>query len=243
MSTWLKELRGDIIFFATVLAVFVVFRSVAFAGYHIPSESMVPTLEVGDRIAVNKMAYGYSRYSVPFGLAPSFPTEDGRFLGRLPARGDIVVFRHTRDDIVMIKRLVGLPGDTIQMVNGRLMVNGELVPRDQTGSYAYRQHKGGIAQVQQYTEDLPDGTSHVIIERSDMNWNDTMPAVTVPEGHLFMMGDNRDNSSDSRVATGLGFVPVENLMGRAEMILFSTHRCRAEPDLTCAKRRFFSKLQ
>ena len=242
MTNWLKDWRSDLIFFVTVLACFTLFRSVAFAGYHIPSESMVPTLEVGDRIAVNKMAYGYSRFSVPFGLAPSVPTDDGRLFGRLPERGDIVVFRHTRDDVVMIKRVTGLPGDRLQMINGRLHVNGEAVPRTSSRAYAYRQHKGSVTRVQQYTEELPNGATHTIIERQDDNWSDNTPLFVVPEGHLFMMGDNRDNSSDSRVISHLGFVPVENLMGRAEIILFSTHRCREEAGLTCAPRRFFSKL-
>jgi signal peptidase I len=242
MRAWLTKHRGDIVFYSVAFAGFVLFRSVAFAGYHIPSESMVPTLEVGDRIIVNKMAYGYSRYSLPFGMAPSFPTDDGRLFGSLPDRGDIVVFRHTKDDIVMIKRLVGLPGDEIRMVNGRLVVNGEVVPRDFTGEYRYREHKGGVAATHRFTEHLPDAEGHVILERGDGYRLDNMEPVVVPEGHVFMMGDNRDNSRDSRETWHLGFVPVENLMGRADMILFSTYRCKEEPGLVCGKRRFFAGL-
>lgn len=243
MISWLKTNRSDVLFYISVLACFTLFRSVAFAGYYIPSESMVPTLEVGDRVGVNKMAYGYSQYSLPFGLVPSLPTKNGRLFGRLPARGEVVVFRHTRDDLVMIKRVIGLPDDTIQMSQGRLLVNGTLVPRAPIRTYAYREHQGGIAHVREYTENLPDGASHPIIERWDDNWNDNTPVYIVPTGHLFMMGDNRDNSSDSRVLQRLGFVPVENLMGRAEIILFSTHGCKKEKGLTCAAKRFMAQLQ
>ena len=243
MTSWIQKNRADIMFYTAAAACFLLFRSVAFAGYHIPSESMVPTLEVGDRIIVNKMAYGFSRYSAPFGLVPSFPTKDGRVFGKLPARGDVVVFQHTQDDIVMIKRLVGLPGDEIRMINGRLVVNGAVVPRDFARDYSYRQHRGTVADVRQFTEYLPDGAPHPILERGNNYPLDNIVPVIVPAGHVFMMGDNRDNSRDSREITHLGFVPVENLMGRADVILFSTHRCKQEPGLICAKKRFFSKLQ
>ena len=242
MRLWLEKHRSDIVFYLSVFACFILFRSVAFAGYHIPSESMVPTLEVGDRVVVNKMAYGYSRYSAPFGLAPSFPTKDGRLFGRLPARGDIAVFQHTQENLVMIKRVIGLPGDEISVVEGQLRVNGAVVVRDLKETYRYREHRGSLAEVARFTEYLPGAGGHTILERSNYYPLDTLAPVLVPEGHIFVMGDSRDNSRDSRELDHLGFVPVENLMGRAEMILFSTYGCKREPGLTCGKRRFFSGL-
>ncbi len=243
MLKWLKKNKGDVQFFVIFILCFGVFRSVAFASYHIPSESMVPTLEVGDRIVVNKLAYGYSKHSVWFPVFPSLPTENGRIFDRLPERGDVAVFKHTRDNIVMIKRVIGLPGDEIAVRSGRLYVNAAPVERVTVRDYFYREHKGSIAEVRQYQEVLPGDATHTIIERSDAWRGDNVGPYFVPEGHVFMMGDNRDNSSDSRYMSGLGFVPVENLMGRTEMIFASTHSCRKEEGLACAKRRFFSKVK
>ena len=216
------------------------FRTAAFATYFIPSESMVPTLEVGDRLAVSKFAYGWSRYSLPLSdLGIQF---SGRILGSLPQRGDVVVFAHPIDGRTMIKRVIGLPGDHIRLHLGRLYINGEMVPRRLEASYQYREQQGGVVTVTRYTETLPGGRSHVIIQRSDQVATENTPEYLVPSGYLFMMGDNRDNSADSRFQA-MGAVPVENLIGRADTILYSNYECRHEPGLYCAQRRSLQAIE
>ena len=243
MLEWIKKNKSDLKFFVVFLFCFGVFRSVAFAAYHIPSESMVPTLEVGDKVVVNKSAYGFSKHSVWIPGFASLPFgSDGRLFGKLPERGDVVVFKHTRQNMVMIKRVIGLPGDTISVRNGQLYVNDAPAPRTPVEQYAYREHRGNVAQVNQYDELLPNGFSHVIIEQSDRTRYDSVGPFRVPEGHLFMMGDNRDRSFDSRELSNLGFVPVSNLMGKANLILLSTYSCKKEDGLKCGARRFFSPI-
>lgn len=211
------------------------FRTAAFATYFIPSESMVPTLEVGDRLEVSKFAYGWSRYSLPLdSLGLEF---SGRLLGTMPQRGDVVVFAHPLDGRTMIKRVIGLPGERIKLAHGRLYINGKLVERELEASYHYRDQGGAVVGVSRYTEKLPGGRDHTIVQRSDDNIAENMPDLVVPEGELFMMGDNRDNSADSRFANLMGPVPVENLIGRADTILYSNHTCSPEPGLYCALRR------
>jgi signal peptidase I len=211
------------------------FRTAAFATYFIPSESMVPTLEVGDRLEVSKFAYGWSRYSLPLeNLGVEF---NGRILGSLPQRGDVVVFAHPIDGRTMIKRVVGLPGEHVRLQHGRLYINGKLVERRTEASYHYRDQDGAVIGVTRYTELLPGGHDHIIVQRSDDSIAENMPDYVVPTGYLFMMGDNRDNSADSRFANLMGPVPVENLIGRADTILYSNHTCTPEPGLYCAQRR------
>ncbi len=193
-------------------------RTVAFEPFNIPSGSMIPTLLVGDYLFVSKYSYGYSRYSMPF--APNL--FQGRLFGRVPERGDVAVFKWPRDNATdYIKRIVGLPGDRMQMKRGELYINGTLVPRRVVGDYMVTD--GGPALATRYLETLPNGRQHDLITmdvRAPLN--DT-PEYRVPDGHVFAMGDNRDNSSDSRVmdASGVGFVPIDNLVGRAEFIFFS----------------------
>jgi signal peptidase I len=215
------------------------FRSAAFATYFIPSESMVPTLQVGDHLAVSKFAYGWGRYSftgsIPFQL-------NGRILGSLPERGDVVVFAHPHDGRTMIKRVVGLPGDQIQISGGRLIINGVTIKRDMVDRYRYRQFEGGVAAVTRYIETLPNGREYSIVQESDDGLIDNTPAYPVPAGKLFMLGDNRDNSADSRFAS-MGYVPVENLIGRADTILFSRYSCEAEQGLLCATPRALAAIE
>jgi signal peptidase I len=177
---------------------------------------MIPTLLVGDYLFVSKFSYGYSRYTVAFG-APLF---NGRLLYTKPERGDVAVFKLPRDNKTdYIKRIVGLPGDRIQMINGILHINGEPVKRDRIEDFVMTDQFGRQLRVVQYMETLPNGRKHHIIEESDTGSLDNTQVFVVPENHFFAMGDNRDNSLDSRAS--VGFVPVENLVGRAEFLFFS----------------------
>ncbi len=194
-------------------------RTIAFEPFNIPSGSMIPTLLIGDYLFVSKYSYGYSRYSIPF--APDLFS--GRILGRLPDRGDVAVFKWPRDNQTdYIKRIVGLPGDRIQMKSGQLYINGALVPRRAGGDYT-ADEQGSRTVARLFVETLPNGRQHELLKMYEEGGLNTTPEYKVPEGHVFAMGDNRDNSSDSRVmdSSGVGFVPIENLVGRAEFIFFS----------------------
>ena len=199
-------------------------RTFAFEPFNIPSGSMIPTLLVGDYLFVAKYSYGYSRFSFPF--APD--VFSGRIFGSLPTRGDVVVFKFPHDtSIDYIKRIIGLPGDRIQVKAGQLYINGVLCPRQPEGKYL-AEDDGSSTLAHEYKETLPGGRTHDILKMTDdpvfggFDPNNT-PEYVVPAGHVFAMGDNRDNSSDSRFMTssGVGFVPVENLVGRAEFLFFS----------------------
>ncbi|SCB62131.1 signal peptidase I Serine peptidase. MEROPS family S26A [Rhizobium aethiopicum] len=199
---------------ALILAM--VIRTVLFQPFTIPSGSMMPTLLVGDYIFVNKFAYGYSKYSLPF----SPDIFSGRLFGSDPKRGDIVVFRFPPNpDIDYIKRCIGLPGDRIQVTDGVLYVNGKPVPKVADGSFTsdYKLDPGEDVPV--FRETLDDGKTYDTLDQSPVSRGDNTREFIVPEGHYFMMGDNRDNSLDSRF--DVGFVPAENLVGRASVIFFS----------------------
>jgi signal peptidase I len=194
-------------------------RVAAFEPFSIPSGSMVPTLLVGDYLFVSKYAYGYSRYSLPFGL-PLLPSD--RVFFTEPERGDVAVFKLPRDNSTdFIKRVIGLPGDRIQVKNGILHINGQAVERKKIDDHIFEAAPGQFSRITQYIETLPNGKEHLIVEKSDGNpGSDNTQVYTVPDGHYFMMGDNRDNSNDSRFSS-VGFVPRENFVGRAEFIFFS----------------------
>ncbi len=195
-----------------------VVRTVAFEPFSIPSGSMLPTLLVGDYLFVSKYSYGYSRYSLPFGL----PLIPGRIFFSEPERGDVAVFKLPSDNKTdYIKRIVGLPGDRIQVIGGILHVNGTPVQRQPIENYERRVQYGNTVRFAQYIETLPNGRRHRIIEESDQRRLDNTGEYIVPAGHYFAMGDNRDNSLDSRVLNGVGFVPARNLVGRAEFLFFS----------------------
>jgi len=192
-----------------------VIRTFAYEPFNIPSGSMIPTLLVGDYLFVSKLSYGYSDHSLPFSL----PLIPGRVLFSEPERGDVAVFKLPSDSKTdYIKRLIGLPGDRIQVVKGILNINGEAVERRRVDDYVRRDGAGNIRRIPRFLETLPNGRSHYILEKSDQDRYDDTPVYTVPEGHYFAMGDNRDSSSDSRV---IGFIPAKNLVGRAEIIFFS----------------------
>jgi signal peptidase I len=201
---------------ALILALLV--RTFLFQPFSIPSGSMEDTLLVGDFLFVSKYAYGYSKYSLPF----SPDLWDGRIFANEPERGDIVVFKLPRDNQTdYIKRVIGLPGDRIQMIDNRLYINGEPTELELIGQ---EESDGFFGQVTRYRETLPNGVSYEILDATDRSSTDNTQEFVVPEGHYFMMGDNRDNSTDSRVPPergGVGYVPFENLIGRAEIIFFS----------------------
>jgi signal peptidase I len=203
----------------SVIAVVLVVRTFVFEPFNIPSGSMKPTLLVGDFVFVSKFSYGFSKYSFPF-FNPPF---SGRIFGSLPKRGDVTVFRLPRDpSIDYIKRIVGLPGDRIQMIDGVLNINGQPVKLERVEDGF--DTDPNIGSVEQYTETLPNGVSHPVFKHHGHQPYDDTAVFTVPEGNVFAMGDNRDNSLDSRVPPqqgGVGFVPLENLVGRAEIRWFS----------------------
>jgi signal peptidase I len=233
---FLKETIKTVLY-AVVLAT--LFRSFFYEPFNIPSESMLPTLMTGDYIFVSKMRYGYSRFSFPFG--PNLFS--GRILKGEVERGDIAVFKLPRDnESDYIKRIIGLPGDRIQMLGGILYLNGQAVPKAAAGAFVFTEQGNmnclrwpqyrfpqpdGAAECRypQYQETLPNGVSYMTLDVEPVGPADTTRVYIVPEGHYFAMGDNRDNSSDSRVpsAIGVGFIPEENLIGRANIIFFSTN--------------------
>ena len=215
---WLESIKT--IVYAALIAIAI--RTVAFEPFNIPSGSMIPTLLVGDYLFVSKYSYGYSRHSMPF----SPDLFEGRIFGRLPNRGDVAVFKLPRDGATdYIKRIVGLPGDRIQVRGGILHVNGQAVRRESLGPFTV-EGDGPRITVRRFRETLPgaDGRpsrTHEILEATDDGPFDNTPEFVVPAGHVFAMGDNRDNSLDSRAQDAVGFIPFENLVGRAEFIFFS----------------------
>lgn len=230
---WAKTIAGA---FLAYLA----FTTVAFANYRIPSESMVPHLEVGDRVVVSKFAYGYSRFSLPLNIGFMLPPSPHRFLESLPRRGDVVVFIHPFSGDTLIKRAIGLPGDTIEVRGGALWINGEAVPTTEPELFMRERYNEGRELARRSEEALPDGYTHAthdVIPDADL---DEFGPFVVPEGHIFFMGDNRDRSADSRTPE-LGAVPIEYLIGRAE-IVYATRSCGRDPTLSCPMERWMQPL-
>ncbi len=194
------------------------FRSFAYEPFHIPSGSMKSNLLVGDYLFVSKYTYGYSRYSFPLGMVPI----KDRIWKSEPQRGDVVVFRlpvNTRVDY--IKRLMGLPGDHIQVKHGIVYINGKPLPRTRIDNYVDDENRLSVKSVPRFEETLPEGKIINILKERKFGIADDTEEYIVPEGHYFMMGDNRDNSRDSRYMNEVGFVPAANLVGRAEMVFVS----------------------
>jgi signal peptidase I len=237
-----KERKGGLLRFLLILALVAwAFRSFVVAPFSIPSGSMLPTLYIGDYLMVAKWPYGYSRYSFPF----AFPPFKGRFLSHLPKRGDVAVFRPPGGDTEFIKRVIGLPGDTIEVQDGMLVLNGRPITREALKPFAMPISPNSPCKVvppaspfvatlgdaqsycvyPAYRETLPGGPSYAVLDQVDNPRADDFGPVKVPAGHVFMMGDNRDDSLDSRFSPaegGIGFVPVENLVGRALVTFWST---------------------
>ena len=192
-------------------------RSLTYQPFHIPSVSMEGTLLVGDYLFSSKYSYGYSRFSFPLSL----PIFKGRIFEKIPERGDIVIFRRPTDlSENYIKRLIGLPNDKIQVKNGVLYINGEAIPRKLVEPFV-KQTENGEKKITRYEETLPNGVKYHVLDEDPNGSLDNTGVYTVPEGHYFFMGDNRDNSTDSRVLNVVGFVPAENLVGKAEIVAFS----------------------
>ena len=214
----LSALKGPVAVLAVVLAT----RVALAQPFYVPSGSMEPTLQIGDELIVAKYAYGYSRYSLP--LDPGVSSTH-RLFERLPDYGDVVVFRLPRDTAeVYVKRAIGLPGDRVQMRNGRLFINDRMLALRADGAGPVEAEDGSVVTASRFVETLPNGKEHPIFKLDDHGELDNTRVFVVPEGQIFVMGDNRDNSLDSRVpafAGGVGFVPLENLIGRAEIVVGS----------------------
>ncbi|WP_372893149.1 signal peptidase I [Rhodosalinus sp.] len=252
-----------------------VFRTLFFQPFWIPSGSMKDTLLIGDFLFVNKMSYGYSYASCPSVRIPAVGLDidaedlcgwmqrgDGRLFGGEPQRGDVAVFRHPVTGRDFIKRIVGLPGDRVQMREGRLVLNGTPVEVTPDGSFEEIMApqgpqgtrprcanapvgNGAVCEKEKFAETLPNGTTHSILNIGRQASDDT-PVYTVPEGHYFMMGDNRDNSSDSRVPQqvgGVGMVPYADLIGRADRVMFSSAGRSMLFFWTWRGDRFFEKIE
>ncbi|MBL6928299.1 MAG: signal peptidase I [Rhodospirillales bacterium] len=202
--------------YAVLIAVFI--RTFAYEPFSIPSGSMKPTLLIGDYLFVSKFSYGYSHHSLPFSL----PLFSGRMLVSEPERGDVAVFKYPSDTSKdYIKRIVGLPGDEIQVVRGLLHINGKAITRERTSDFIDRNPSGSVRRITRYIETLPNGRQHFILEENgDRGQADNTPLYVVPEEHFFAMGDNRDNSNDSRFLD-VRFIPRVNLVGRADFLFFS----------------------
>lgn len=265
-----KELREWGITLSIFIPVFLVFSGLFYELRVIPSESMVPNLQVGDRVTVNKFAYGYSRHSLPFSLGRFVPLPDGRVFASMPKRGDVAVFEHTHTPRVMIKRIVGLPGDTVTVRDGQpVAINGTPIERTFVRRVRYRQHdSGAYVTAAEFTESY-DGESWLTHDIDGTTGSNTSVDYVVPEKHFLFMGDNRDNSMDGRNESGhcpqssvgvidqadcpprpgstpeqasVGFVPFQNLIGRADTVLFTFYRCSGAQAEPCMKKRLWRGL-
>ncbi|MCF6328373.1 MAG: signal peptidase I [Henriciella sp.] len=264
----IKEAKEWGVTLSVFIPIFLIFSGMVYELRVIPSESMVPNLQVGDRVTVNKFAYGYSRHSLPFSLGRYIPLPEGRIFASQPRHGDVAVFEHPHTPRVMIKRIIGLPGDEIQMRGGVIFRNGAPVKREFVRRISYIEHSHKRRKTaREYVEGNDDTWLSHSFEGGGA-YADTVTFI-VPEGHFFFMGDNRDNSTDARNESGhcprtdegvidqagcpprrgisarqasVGFVPFDNLLGRADTVLFSTYRCKSAQSDPCMKKRVWRGL-
>jgi len=270
-SLWdkvLRELKEWAVTLAVFIPLFFVFSMVFYEQRVIPSESMVPNLRVGDRVAVSKFAYGYGRHSVPWGLGRLLPLGEGRLFARDPERGDVAVFMHPHFNRVMIKRVIGLPGDRVVFRGEQMFLNGEPVPTEFLRTIRYVAHDPrGPRLASEYRETIGD-RSWLIHQYDERGRLDNTFEFVVPDGHLLFIGDNRDNSTDGRETTGhcapvngvidragcpldpripaekasIGFVPMDHLIGRADTVILSFYRCREVEGTECLSGRLWKGL-
>ena len=217
---WLDNFKT---FFIAIL-IALTLRTLAFEPFSIPSGSMKPTLLEGDYLFVSKYSFGYSKHSFPM----SFPGFSGRVFGKYPKRGDVAVFKFTQNTrIDYIKRIVGLPGDTVQVKDGILYLNNTAVDRKLKGPWRAKDRNNIMQTYTRYEENLSDNFIYDVLDATPNGMLDNTDIYTVPAGHIFAMGDNRDQSSDSRILSQLGFIPFDHLVGKAQIIFYS--RDRSEP--------------
>lgn len=242
-SRVMEEARAFLKAGLVFLPIWIAFNTVGWAQYSIPSESMSPTLEVGDRVVVSKWAYGYSRFSAPI-VWRFMPASETRLFSHMPKRGDVVVFAHPRDGRTMIKRLIGLPGDVVAVTDGKLSVNGEPAAYARTREVV-RLPPSERSLFSAYTAaelaETINGREHMVLDIDPASAGDQWGPMVVPENHFLFMGDNRDNSDDGRFSD-MGFVAFERLIGRAETVIFAPRGCIASPEVTCFRDRFLKPL-
>ena len=269
-SSFGESVKREAMEWARLLVVFIpvlfVFSLLGFEQRVIPSESMIPNLQVGDRVLVNKFSYGYSRYSIPWGVGRIIPTGKGRVFASEPERGDVIVFMHPHFRRVMIKRLIGLPGDRIQVRNEQVYLNDVAVPTEYIRDMSYIPHTKRFPQATRETQETHGDKTFLTHQWQPNREGDNTPIFIVPEGHFLFMGDNRDNSIDGRFTSGhcpaenniiseagctplislerasVGFVPFDNLIGKGVTIAWTTKRCRKGPGLACPPKRVWKGL-
>ena len=269
-----QEAKEWLSVFAWFVPLYLLFTGLLYEQRVIPSESMVPNLQVGDRVAVNKFAYGYSRHSVPFSLGRYLPLPDGRIFAAMPKRGDVVVFEHPHTARVMVKRVIAVGGDRVEIRDEQIFLNGEAIKTVETGKIRLIAHKDQRTKLVRVREETLGDKTYTTHQWQQGGGLDSAGPFQVPEGHLFFVGDNRDDSLDARNTSGhclevdgvissagcpprtnpytgrqvansdasVGFVPLNNVIGRADTVIFTTKRCKQQEGIACPPKRVWRGL-